>query len=142
MRRYFAYGSNMWNVQMQRRCPQSRKVGNACLKGYRWIIAARGYASVVPSPNDEVQGVLFEISPSDEDALDGFEGVGIGSYRKADLPVVFEGREVMALVYIDSSETEGPPVEEYIGRINAGVRDAQLSPAYVERYIRRFVPAE
>ena len=132
----------MWNAQMQRRCPQSRKVGKAWLKGYRWIIAARGYASVVPSPNEEVEGVLFEISPSDEAALDGFEGVAVGSYIKAELPVICGGLHDVSLVYIDSSKAEGLPVEEYIGRINAGVRDAELSPAYVDRYIRRFVPEQ
>lgn len=65
---------HMWDEQMKKRCPRHRKVGHAVLAGYRWIITTRGYASVVPSPGDEVEGVLFEVSPTDEEALDGFEG--------------------------------------------------------------------
>jgi len=141
MRPYFAYGSNMWDAQMARRCPQSRKLGVAVLPGYRWIITTRGYANVVVSAADLVEGVLFEISPSDEEALDRFEGVHTGMYRKVDLPVRRGGKEVVALVYIDSITAEGPPKEEYIGRINAGLADAQLSPAYVAQYVRRFIPA-
>ena len=66
MRLYFAYGSNMWSAQMEKRCSQSKKVGVACLLDYRWIISKRGYANVVESMNDYVEGVLFEISATDE----------------------------------------------------------------------------
>ena len=62
MRLYCAYGSNMWSVQMEERCSPSKKVGVARLLDYRWIISARGYANVVKSMNDYVEGVLFEIS--------------------------------------------------------------------------------
>ena len=131
----------MWNAQMARRCPQSRKIGLAVLPGYRWIITSRGYANVVASADELVEGVLFEISPSDEAALDRFEGVHTGMYGKVDLPVRCGEREQVALVYVDSITAEGPPKPEYIGRINAGLADANLSPAYVARYVRRFIPA-
>ena len=80
MRHYFAYGSNMWDAQMRKRCPQSRKIGVARLLGYRWIISGAGYANVVESEKDEVEGVLFAISQADEDSLDRYEGVGSGAY--------------------------------------------------------------
>ncbi|MGD0857612.1 MAG: hypothetical protein ABSA18_17720 [Dehalococcoidia bacterium] len=44
------------------------------------------------------------------------------------------------LVYIDPTETEGKPEEEYKNRIKSGVADAELIPEYVERYIREFIP--
>ena len=37
----FAYGSNMWDAQMAKRCPQSKKIGVARLRGYRWIVSVR-----------------------------------------------------------------------------------------------------
>ena len=141
MRLYFAYGSNMWDAQMARRCPESRKIGIARLRGYRWIITARGYANVVESAGDEVEGVLFEISRSDEESLDRYEGVATGMYRKADLRVLHGGKEELALVYVDSITAEGPPKQEYIGRINSGLADAKLSEDYVARQVRKFIPA-
>jgi gamma-glutamylcyclotransferase len=140
MRYYFGYGSNMWDAQMASRCPESRKIGRACLRNYRWIITSRGYANVVEAPGEEVEGVLFLISEKDEASLDGFEGVATGFYRKVDLPVSCGGDEVMALVYIDPTTSEGKPKEEYIHRINAGLVDAELSAAYVARHVRRFIP--
>jgi len=139
-RSYFAYGSNLWNEQMVKRCPESRKLGKATLTGYRWIITTRGYASIVKSPGDLVEGVVFEISPVDEAALDQFEGVASGNYFKVNLPVMMiDGDGVTSLVYIDPIMEEGCPKEEYIARINAGVIDAGLGEEYVERYIRKFV---
>ncbi|KAM0349385.1 hypothetical protein ACHAPU_003794 [Fusarium lateritium] len=49
---YFAYGSNLSTEQMRQRCPYSTPVGLAYLKGWKWIINARGYANVVQLPID------------------------------------------------------------------------------------------
>lgn len=43
---FSAYGSNLWRRQMMARCPQQREIGAGCLTGWRWIITARGYASI------------------------------------------------------------------------------------------------
>ncbi len=138
---YFAYGSNMWGAQMAKRCPQSRRIGVARLRGYRWIISTRGYANVVESEDDEVEGVLFDISQSDEDSLDRHEGVASGIYSKAYLHVLHDDEEEVALVYVDSVTEEGVPKTEYVSRINSGLADANLSAIYVARHVRRFVPA-
>lgn len=140
MRRYFAYGSNMGSAQMRARCPGSRRVGRAWLAEHRWIIARQGYASVVPSPGDRVEGVLWEINPADEVALDGFEEVALDLYRKHELTVETATGPVEALVYIDPLPTPGQPHFEYIARINAGIADADLNPAYVAAQIRPFIP--
>ncbi|MEK6801965.1 MAG: gamma-glutamylcyclotransferase family protein [Nitrospirota bacterium] len=142
MRLYFAYGSNMWSAQMDKRCSQSKKVGVARLLDYRWIISTRGYANVVKSMNDYVEGVLFEISATDEASLDKYEGVSSGSYQKVEFPVLHEGQEKVALVYVDAVTVEGSPKQEYIQRINSGLADAKLSEAYVTRYVRKYVPAQ
>ena len=126
---------------MEKRCPQSKKVGVARLLDYRWIISARGYANVVKSMNDYVEGVLFEISATDEVSLDKYEGVSSGSYQKVDLPVLHEEQEKVALVYVDPVTAEGSPKQEYIQRINSGLADAKLSDAYVTRYVRRYISA-
>jgi gamma-glutamylcyclotransferase len=58
---YFAYGSNLWLEQMQNRCPSHRVIGAGILENYRWIISKRGYANIVKSADDEVQGVVSKL---------------------------------------------------------------------------------
>lgn len=137
---YFAYGSNMWRDQMRKRCPQSRLLGPAELHGYRWIINARGYANIVADVQDRVMGLVYVISATDEAALDRFEGVTQGNYRKETLEVRQGEERIAALVYIDPITVEGQPQPEYIHRINAAIGDAQLPDDYVATVIRRFVP--
>ncbi|KAF4969678.1 hypothetical protein FSARC_3124 [Fusarium sarcochroum] len=100
---YFAYGSNLSTEQMRRRCPYSTPVGLAYLKGWKWIINARGFANIVQLPIDDddtpdaeenrqltakgkekatkeeedsgVYGLLYLVPPEDEERLDGHEGV-------------------------------------------------------------------
>ena len=72
---YFAYGSNLNTKQFESRCPNSRFVSKAVLVDYKFIIASRSYASVVPSPGDRVEGALYELTTDDEDRLDPTIGV-------------------------------------------------------------------
>ena len=46
---HFAYGSNMSRAQMRPRCGAAREIGTGVLEGYRFIITADGYASVLPA---------------------------------------------------------------------------------------------
>ena len=140
MRTYFAYGSNMWRAQMNRRCPGNVWLGQAGLPDYRWIISRRGYASIVASPGDDVYGIVYGLTPTDEQALDEYEGVASGSYLKRYLPVFTEGTYLTCLVYIDPIIAEGEPHAEYVHRINNGIRDARLPDEYVTRYIRPYIP--
>ena len=137
---YFAYGSNLWRQQMIRRCPDQREIGTGRLKGWRWIITTRGYASIVASEGDYVLGTVFELSKADVLSLDRFEGVEQGNYRKEMIIFDVEGRSLNGLVYIDLVTEEGIPKEEYITRINNGIRDAGFPDEYVTRYLRPFVP--
>ena len=148
---YFAYGSNLWLQQMERRCPSSKLLGLAKLRHWVWIISERHYANIIPSPipdsDDHVYGLVFELTPEDEDELDIYEGVPT-AYVKRYMEVEMLGtpeRKVDALVYVDIERAgESTPYSEYIGRINNGIDDALklgLPVEYVEKYIRKFIPA-
>jgi gamma-glutamylcyclotransferase (GGCT)/AIG2-like uncharacterized protein YtfP len=126
---------------MKDRCPDHRVIGNGVLKGYRWIISTRGYANIVKSKTDEVHGVIYEISESDERSLDCWEGVQSGAYQKEMMPVEFEGQSRECLVYVDPVEEEGKPKQEYIERINKGISDSKLPQEYIDRYVRKFIHA-
>ncbi|KAF2996675.1 hypothetical protein E8E13_004306 [Curvularia kusanoi] len=88
--------------------------------------------------SNEVYGLVYSLLPSDEQHLDINEGVPI-AYVKAHLRCEFwpgtledrvnasepapESREM--LVYIDHKRTSpGKPREEYVYRMNEGIRDA------------------
>lgn len=140
MKYYFAYGSNLWREQMRGRCPEHRIIGRGSAKGYRWIISTRGYANIVKSGGDEVHGVIYEISESDEGSLDRCEGVDCGAYRKETILVESEGQRWECLVYVDPVEQEGQPKEEYIERLNKGISDASLPSNYIDFSVRKFIP--
>lgn len=137
---YFAYGSNLWREQMDRRCPGNVVAGSGRISGWRWIITTRGYASLVASEEDYVLGTVYELSDENVCALDRFEGVERDDYHKVMMIVDVEGQELNCLVYIDPVVACGEPKEEYISRINNGIRDAGLPDGYVTCYLRPYVP--
>lgn len=105
MIRYFAYGSNQDEKQMSERCPCSKIVGKAVLKDYKLaytFFSKRGLcgcADIVENKKDEVWGLLYELTPTDLERLDGFEGHP-NDYRRFTTIVVDEfGKEIEAEVY-------------------------------------------
>jgi gamma-glutamylcyclotransferase (GGCT)/AIG2-like uncharacterized protein YtfP len=138
---YFAYGSNLWLQQMRERCPDHRSLGMGILRGYRWIISKRGYATIIASQQDEVHGRVYELSWEDVTNLDWYEGVHEGRYRKEFLQIEADGRVYECLVYVDYVEEPGLPHREYVERINRGISDSCLPRDYILTNLRRFVPA-
>jgi gamma-glutamylcyclotransferase len=141
VRFYFAYGSNMWLAQMNSRCPGHSRIGPGILSGYRWLINIHGYATLVAAASEAVHGVVYTLTEIDERNLDVYEEVDSGLYQKQDCTVRVAEGELCCLVYIDPVSEEGAPEAAYIARINYGLRDAGLPENYVEKYIRRFIPA-
>ncbi|EEH18857.2 hypothetical protein PABG_01176 [Paracoccidioides brasiliensis Pb03] len=193
---YFAYGSNLSHSQMCQRCVfnpaiSAKPLAIARLDRWKWFICEAGYANVLPpdslsnpsleADDEVVYGVLYKMTPEDEDLLDRYEGVdrsapptppdgpvgrhmrpreqGKGSYNKWYVPATVvkwldesvnlewdEAQELTVLVYVNEYKVkEGPPKQEYIRRMNRGIREAEALgfPAdanWVERVMRRFIP--
>ena len=78
--KYFAYGSNLDLPQMKRRCPSSKLISKGSLSGYRLTFNrfssgwGGGVADVIQEQDSEVWGLVFEISDSDLERLDRYEG--------------------------------------------------------------------
>ncbi|MGV3635966.1 MAG: gamma-glutamylcyclotransferase family protein [Pseudorhodoplanes sp.] len=136
---YFAYGSNMSRGPMTERCPTARQAGRAILRGYRIVIMANGYASVVPAAGEDVHGILWTIGPCDLAALDDYEDVAGGLYSKAMLPVLQDGKTVEALVYLGCEKRQGHPSADYIALVIEAARDCGLPEDYIAR-LARFAP--
>jgi gamma-glutamylcyclotransferase len=133
-RLYFAYGSNLDEEQMAQRCLTASPQSVASIHGYRFVINTRGVASLVESPGDHVEGLLWGISFQDEQLLDLFEGVATGHYSKEELFVEERetGQVVKALVYIATESEPGTPRPGYLEKILKAAEKHGLSEAYVE----------
>jgi gamma-glutamylcyclotransferase (GGCT)/AIG2-like uncharacterized protein YtfP len=129
---YFAYGANMDLAGMARRCPLSRPLGRARLARHRLLVMAEGYASVAPHPRENVHGVLWDLALRDVRALDQFEDVSRGLYKKLHLPVLREpSGSARALVYVGHWTRSGAPAPDYLEGVVAAARHWALPAAYV-----------
>ena len=79
---------------MRQRCPGAKMIGTATLRRHRFIIMANGYASVVPASSSEVHGILWRVTPRDLVALDAYEDVAGGLYRRVMRPVIHNSTTV------------------------------------------------
>ena len=134
---YFAYGSNMDRPAMAKRCPQAKPLGIAMIEGYRFAIGSGGYASLARAPGNCVHGVLWRLTPRDLAALDAYESVDTGLYRRAVLPVRVGGWTTRALLYLGRRPGQGRPRRNYLQSVIAAARDWKLPPGYIARLERR-----
>ena len=78
--KYFAYGSNLDLFQMKRRCPEYRLISKGSLSGHSLTFNrfsngwGGGVADVIQDQDSKVWGLVFEISDSDLERLDRYEG--------------------------------------------------------------------
>jgi gamma-glutamylcyclotransferase (GGCT)/AIG2-like uncharacterized protein YtfP len=129
---YFAYGSNMDVSAMARRCPASRPLGPARLVRHRFAILESGYATAVRDPAATVHGVLYDLALADVPALDRYEDIARGLYRKVVQPVLRrEGGPVQALVYIGTGPSGGEPRPGYMEGVTAAAQMAGLPATYL-----------
>jgi gamma-glutamylcyclotransferase (GGCT)/AIG2-like uncharacterized protein YtfP len=140
---YFAYGSNLDPVQMRHRCPDHDVVGPAKLEGYRlsfhWNSERWGgaVATVSPSVDSVVWGVLFRLSDNDLESLDGYEGFHGAAdrstlYDRAEVRVrTSVGAEAPALTYLMRPHAEGKPSRRYLDTITNGATSHGLPRDYV-----------
>jgi hypothetical protein len=136
---HFAYGSNMDRAAMRRRCPTAAAIGPARLDGWRFVITRDGYASVVPAPGDDVHGLLWQLRPRDLAALNAYEALERGLYRRRTIPVVSPHGRLPALVYVARDGGAGRPQPGYQESVVTAARDVGLPPAYV-RSLERWLP--
>ncbi|NLN48493.1 MAG: gamma-glutamylcyclotransferase [Clostridiales bacterium] len=132
-RLYFAYGSNMDEIQMAKRCPEAKLYGKARLDGYRFIINSRGVSSIIKQPDNYVIGLLWNISSNNETSLDSYEGVASKIYFKEEVNVdcIKSTVKHTALVYIAIDDSPGNPRPEYLERIIKAADKFKFDPDYL-----------
>jgi gamma-glutamylcyclotransferase (GGCT)/AIG2-like uncharacterized protein YtfP len=118
----------MDQAAMAGRCPGAALLGVARLPGYRFVIARAGFAGLEPDPAADVHGVLWDLTPANIAALDAFEGVDEGLYRKA----VFTVEGGPALVYVPADRARGTPAPQYLAGVVAAARKHGMPGDYID----------
>ena len=122
---YFAYGMNTNKEEMAYRCPGAMPMGRAILPGYR--LEFKSFATIVPSPKESVEGVLWTITNSDESALDMLEGYP-EFYDKKTVLVEYTNQSYIAMTYIMGPREHGyGPSEGYYSMVSEGYQSFGLN---------------
>jgi gamma-glutamylcyclotransferase (GGCT)/AIG2-like uncharacterized protein YtfP len=130
---YFAFGSNLQQAQMTRRCPSATVWALAKLDGHRLAFTGQsrgwgsGVATVVEDPYAWTAGVVYSVTRDDLARLDRYEGhphcyqrhlmtVTATQYQWHDVVDVV----VRAWVYRKHDETANLPAGHYLDAVRRG----------------------
>ena len=139
---YFAYGSNLFIDQKEKRTGQIRQAIRCRLRGFRFAFNKRGdggqiYANIVPDDASEVWGVSYLCNPKAIQEMDRYEGVASGHYERLPLTVEKDsGEAIEAITYVAGEDfvcESGKPSSEYLLKIVRGARHHLLPEEYVDQ---------
>ena len=143
---YFAYGSNMSESQMKKRCPNYKKFGIAKLENYELTFPRKsptrgcGVSSVDRKDGKEVWGVVYELNEDDFASLDEEEGYrqtrapNENSYNREQIKVSVKGMKdpLECWTYIAVREVGlFKPNKKYMDAILTGARENHLPEFYI-----------
>lgn len=122
-RYYIAYGSNINLQQMKHRCPTAVVEGTASITDYELVF--RGHPSCAVATVEKKEGssvpvLVWSIKPSDERALDRYEGFP-RLYIKQDFQIELNGETITAMAYVMTpGRNMGTPALSYLVTITDG----------------------
>ena len=128
---YFAFGSNLNQKQMKRRCRDSKYIGCYSLKNYKLVFRnyflGGGVADVEKKKNSSVLGAIYKISKKDERELDIYE-----DFPKTYIKKYFRllGKKVM-FYYMPKKTKSIPPSKRYLNLIIQGYKDCGYRNNYI-----------
>ena len=121
---YFAYGSNLNQKQMRRRCKDSRFIKKITLKNYILTFRSKyGAADIEKKVGKKVYGALYNISKSDERRLDIYE-----EYPTLYKKMYFKHNNKLIMTYLMEKKTKRTsPTFHYLGLIKQGYTDCRIN---------------
>nr|WP_102958979.1 gamma-glutamylcyclotransferase family protein [Mangrovicella endophytica] len=135
-RLYFAYGSNLSKAHMAALCPGAEPVGAATLADYRLVF--RTFADIEPAAGCNVVGGLWRVTAACEAALDAYENLDGGLYRRIEILPQWLGPDAIppadgqpeaapaVFAYRMNEAGYAVPANAYLAVIEAGYRDFGL----------------
>jgi hypothetical protein len=143
---YAAYAGNLDPRLMARRAPHSPLRGTGWITGWRltfggeemgWEGALATIVECASAPASDVFVALYDLAPMDEDALDRWEGVGMGIYRRARVRVHTLDGTVPAWIYVLNAYEGGLPSARYLGEVADAAEAAGAPHDYVMELRKR-----
>ena len=140
---YAAYAANLDARLMSRRAPHSPLRGTGWVNGWRLTFGGEqmgwqgALATVVEDPCAQLFVALYDIAPMDEDAMDRWEGVGLGIYRRTRLRVHALDGDATAWAYVLNGYEGGLPSARYLGDIADAAESAGAPHDYVMELRKR-----
>ncbi|GAA3627556.1 gamma-glutamylcyclotransferase [Microlunatus ginsengisoli] len=132
---YAAYGSNLDPLQMSARCPHSPLQQTGWLTGWRITFGGEGWDGALPTvvedPDSQVFVALYDITESDESALDSWESADSGLYRKVRVRIDTLEGEAAAWVYVLDDFEGGTPSARTLGLLADAAEAAGAPGDYV-----------
>jgi len=147
---YFAYGSNMQRATFcGRRGIEFVRAMAGRAPGWRLVLdkpplvpIGESFANIVPDPDAEVHGVLYEVSAGALEMIDLTEGVLIGNYVRRTISVTTLGERCdveAATLVSDRRDAALCPSTRYMGLLIEGALEHGLPAEYIA--FLRAVPA-
>ena len=125
-----AYGSNLSEARMKKRCPKAEVFGTSVIHGYRLLFKQSmtgAYATIEQDANCSVPILVYKMTADDELRLDRFEGCPKYYYKRDFLLPVWglNGRKKKlrrnCIAYImHECPLLGEPSEEYFDLLDSG----------------------
>lgn len=134
---YAAYAGNLDPARMASRAPHSPQRGTGWLVGWRLTFGGAdlgwdgALATVVEDPDEQVFVALYDVSAQDEAALDQWEGIDVGIYRKIRVRVETLDGDVLAWVYVLDAYEGGLPSAARLALIADAAEKAGAPHDYV-----------
>ncbi|XP_020380253.2 gamma-glutamylcyclotransferase [Rhincodon typus] len=140
---YFGYGSNLLRERLRLQNPSAVQVGVGYLRGYKLAFGfpdlqesawGGGVATVIPSPEDVVWGVIWQLESADRPSLDDQEGVKIGLYIPTQVNIQRENTgEVLCQTYQMNNFRSALPSPLYKEVICTGAKQSGLPAEYIKK---------
>jgi gamma-glutamylcyclotransferase (GGCT)/AIG2-like uncharacterized protein YtfP len=127
---YFAYGSNLLSFRLHARIDDWISKQNFVLNNYKLVfnVSYVGFANIVPSEGDCVEGVLYEINAEQLKELSFHEGLYTSNFFDVNIP------DGIGVVYIGQERAIPPflvrPQLDYINIIIDGCKENGLKNTY------------
>jgi gamma-glutamylcyclotransferase (GGCT)/AIG2-like uncharacterized protein YtfP len=138
---YFAYGSNINQNHMLRRCPTHAYIGTGYLSNFALYFGGTSlywdggaFAAVKQQRDGVVWGVLYELSNKEFTALDRIENVPHDYLRILVTVTDSLGMDISAFIYMAAEVPVGHPSPEYLWTIRQGAHAAGLPLCYIEEF--------
>ncbi|MBR7085583.1 MAG: gamma-glutamylcyclotransferase [Oscillospiraceae bacterium] len=137
---YIAYGIDICQEQMKRKCPDAELIGKAMLKDY--ALQFKGAASVVPQKDMQVPVLIWKISEADEIRLDICKGIYEGIYQKETCSIELDDRIIFGITYTNHSSQVSLPKISYIQKMIHGYEQNGMDANYIHEAVLKTLHTE